>query len=698
MQQTHGPEKLAVLGGGIAALSAVYELTDAPDWRERFAITVYQMGWRLGGKGASGRNPAAGDRIEEHGLHILMGFYENTHRLLRRCYAALARPDGAPFARWEDAFKPHDFVLHQERFQDEWIDWPVEQEILPGEPGDGGPIPTTRDYLLRLLDYVEAQYEGSSIVELGDDAAPAPMDPLTAAQLARLAKFADLAAAPAPRAGLTLARQLLVASDDDHALVVALLDRFRRWYGAALGPLRTCHTKAFQAWVAADYALTIARGMLCDRVLHSGFDPLDDEDFTQWMRRHGAGEQTLRSALCKAIYVLAFAYRDGREDRADIGAGTGLRTILRLTFGYKRSVFWLMQAGMGEVVFAPLYLVLRRRGVRFAFFHRVQRLRLDAAGHGVEAIEVAEQATPRGEYEPLFDVDGLPCWPCEPHHDQLFEGAALRAGGINLESWWAPWQDPRTRLLRRGVDFDRVLLGIPVSCLRELCAEIVERDPRWRAMIDGLSAIQTQGVQLWLRGDASALGWVMPRAVASNGDAPLNVWADMTHLLPREHWRDGGGAPGHLLYFCGAMETAAHVPGRSDSDFPAREAARTRESMRRWLVANTARTLPGAIDPHGEFAWALLLDPSDRTGPARLAAQVARANIDPTELYILSVQGSLRHRLRCDESGLDNLVLTGDWLRNGLNIGCIESAVMSGMQAARALSGTAIEVVGEHDR
>ena len=42
------------------------------------------MGWRLGGKGASGRGVA--DRIEEHGLHLWMGFYENAFRLMRDCY------------------------------------------------------------------------------------------------------------------------------------------------------------------------------------------------------------------------------------------------------------------------------------------------------------------------------------------------------------------------------------------------------------------------------------------------------------------------------------------------------------------------------------------------------------------------------------------------------------------------------------
>src|ERR1700743_2725648 len=72
-----GKQKIAVLGGGMAALTAVFELTSLPGHDELYEITVYQMGFRLGGKGASGRNRAASDRIEEHGLHILMGFYHN---------------------------------------------------------------------------------------------------------------------------------------------------------------------------------------------------------------------------------------------------------------------------------------------------------------------------------------------------------------------------------------------------------------------------------------------------------------------------------------------------------------------------------------------------------------------------------------------------------------------------------------------
>ena len=55
--------RVAVLGGGLGAMSAAFDLTRTPALRERFEVTVYQQGWRLGGKGASGRNRLAGERI-----------------------------------------------------------------------------------------------------------------------------------------------------------------------------------------------------------------------------------------------------------------------------------------------------------------------------------------------------------------------------------------------------------------------------------------------------------------------------------------------------------------------------------------------------------------------------------------------------------------------------------------------------------
>jgi uncharacterized protein with NAD-binding domain and iron-sulfur cluster len=108
-------KKVAILGGGVSALTTALELSAEADWQERYEITVYQMGWRLGGKGASSRNEAANGRIEEHGLHIWLGFYENAFAVIRRCYEELGRPAGTPLATWTDAFKPHSYISSKSR-------------------------------------------------------------------------------------------------------------------------------------------------------------------------------------------------------------------------------------------------------------------------------------------------------------------------------------------------------------------------------------------------------------------------------------------------------------------------------------------------------------------------------------------------------------------------------------------------------
>ncbi|HEV7882041.1 MAG TPA: FAD-dependent oxidoreductase, partial [Solirubrobacteraceae bacterium] len=80
--------RIAILGGGMAGLTAAWSLSD-PATREDVEITVYQRGWRLGGKGASGRGPHG--RIEEHGLHVWLGYYDNAFRVMREVYEELDR-------------------------------------------------------------------------------------------------------------------------------------------------------------------------------------------------------------------------------------------------------------------------------------------------------------------------------------------------------------------------------------------------------------------------------------------------------------------------------------------------------------------------------------------------------------------------------------------------------------------------------
>ena len=97
-------QKVAILGGGSASCSAALALTDQPGWKERYDVTIYQLGWRLGGKAASGRNRDYGHRIEEITGRILTRNYLNFKRFLRSVYEELDRPEGVPIRTFHDAF------------------------------------------------------------------------------------------------------------------------------------------------------------------------------------------------------------------------------------------------------------------------------------------------------------------------------------------------------------------------------------------------------------------------------------------------------------------------------------------------------------------------------------------------------------------------------------------------------------------
>src|SRR5260370_25522304 len=103
-------QRIAIVGGGMAALATAFELTQRGDLQERFDITIYQMGWRLGGKGATGRDHEG--RVVDHGLHIWFGCYENAFRMLRTAYKEWGPCNGQKIKSCEDALKPqHDSAI-----------------------------------------------------------------------------------------------------------------------------------------------------------------------------------------------------------------------------------------------------------------------------------------------------------------------------------------------------------------------------------------------------------------------------------------------------------------------------------------------------------------------------------------------------------------------------------------------------------
>lgn len=197
-----------------------------------------------------------------------------------------------------------------------------------------------------------------------------------------------------------------------------------------------------RTFIPLDLFAAVARGLLADNAFLKGLDSLDDYEFLAWLARHGASQISLSSAWVRGAYDLAFSFENGDSEKPNVGAGCAIRALFRMVFTYKGSVFWKMQAGMGETVFTPLYLVLRQRGVRFKFFHKIEALRpTSGPDKNIDGIDVTIQALCKNsEYEPLRRVGRLDCWHHQPDFEQLQHGEKLRGLGIDFESNWSGWQ------------------------------------------------------------------------------------------------------------------------------------------------------------------------------------------------------------------------------------------------------------------
>lgn len=705
------PRRIAVLGGGVGAMSAAFWLTSRPDWQRHYQIDVYQMGWRLGGKGASGRNAAMGERIEEHGLHIWFGFYDNAFQLMQHAYGELARPPGSPLATWDEAFRPHRLVNLTERIEDAWRVWSILTPLLPGTPGTPREATSSADGLADLLAWVVAWLSewnlrsgrplamdcgkpGAALLADAGLSSSEAHDALAVVELAHELARADAASGTTQhlQGVLALLRWLQAALHD--------VGDWLRQHGVWPDDIR-------RIYLCMDLALAVAIGMIADGVIEHGFEVINGAEFSAWLAAHGAQADSVGSAPVRGFYDLVFAYRDGDPSKPDIEAGTMLRGMLKVGLGYRGAIMYKMQAGMGDVVFAPLHELLERRGVRFHYFHKLLQMRPDAAGAHVQALDLQQQVRLVDGYRPLVEVKGLPCWPEQPLYDQIdpAQAALLQRDGINLESHWSDWpqryeqafgQPLPVRTLRRGEDFDDIVFGLSVASLADVAAPLFAASPSLLACSERIGAVATQAYQVWTTQDLQGLGWQCPVAqgeepVLSGFTEPFDTWASMTQLLCREAW-PAGLEPRGVSYFCNAFGVDAYPPP-SQHDFPARCADLVKASAIRQLEQDI-RALWTNVGAEG-FPWHWLVDPAHGIGVQRFDAQYWRANVDPSERYVQSLVATSRYRLRADESGFANLFLAGDWLKTGLDAGCVEAAVMGGMQASRAISGWPQVIAGE---
>lgn len=705
MANPDGPIRVAVVGGGCAALSAAFELT-RPEHNGQYQVTVYQMGWRLGGKGASGRGVAG--RVEEHGLHLWMGFYENAFRLMRECYAERNRAfPHARFASWREAFEPAPDVGVADRdfgSDSGWAFWMAHFPPGVGEPGDpatGDPLTVTaylRQAVMLIVELLRSAGAGETAPQAAGTAAGAPGPEALASSINALLRYGQLATTAAILEGGDLLRHAAEAFfpqffSGPGSPIAQLVESLSVAARRQLESLVEGDRELRRVWQVIDIILAILRGAIrCELAVDPrGFDAINDYDWREWLRRNGASEQSLASGFIRGIYDLVFAFEDGDIHRPRLAAGVALRGAMRMFFTYRGSLFWRMNAGMGDVVFAPLYQVLKQRGVRFEFFHRLRNVGLSpreaSDGPYVQTLEFDVQAKVKGsgDYQPLIDVHNLPSWPSQPDYTQLANGSAMKREGRAFES---PWERRRAgqKTLKVTRDFDFVVLGVSVATLPEVAQELIDREPRWRAMVQHVKTVPTQAFQLWMRESTAALGWPHPPANLSGFVEPFDTWAEMSHLIPEEAWKKPVRS---IAYFCSVLPDADPDAVSVTEAYHRRQRAAVREHAVEFLNNGAGVLWPHAVR-RGQFRWEVLAaegKAAGRRGAQRFDTQYWTANVCPADRYVQSLPGSIVYRVSPLDTTFDNLTVAGDWTATGLDSGCIESAVMSGMLAAHAISG-----------
>jgi len=669
-------KKIAILGGGLGSLVTALELTRPGVNLGKYEITIYQMGWRLGGKGASGRNAMDDERIEEHGLHVWFGFYENAFRLIREVMAEWKIPADHPWAtddpaeRWTRAFKPHSYAPLAEMRGGRWNLWNFRFGPAEGTPGDGSnPLDNIWDILhhlaRRLLDVAGRSHEWH---EAGAGAASP--------------RAVENHATSAGEIIVWLEKRAVKTVGSLWKSAVALVRRGIAWMRLVLLG-RTISAVVIEGWLTSpnesvrrlgillNLGWALFRGLVWNAfsIARNTLDVLDGTDLRDFLCRHGATREAVNSPLAVAIYCGAFAYEGGDPAKLRMAAGAGIRSLLRIMLSYKGAMSWKMQAGMGDTIFMPIYEVLKARGVRFEFFHVVRGLRLSPDRKRIAEVVLGRQVTlvnPGGGYDPRRSVKGFDCWPSDPLWNQIApaEVQQLQQAGIDLEDPDAKWPDRETVTLRAAAapadgGFDRVVLGISIAALPAIAGELIAANHRFRKMIERVRTVRTGAFQLWQKQDLAALGWTQDSPVLGTYLDPLNTWADMSHLLDREGHPPERGIR-NLSYFCGPVPDS--VPDGQGAEYVGKKSDE--------LLAELGRSLWPKFEPKLEVA------------------RYVRCNTKANERYVLTLPRSTKCRLAADESGFENLVLAGDWTRNQFNVGCVEATVMSGMFASLAISGS----------
>ena len=670
--------RISILGGGLSGLVTAFNLT-APEQQGQYDVTVYQLGWRLGGKCATGRNADVNQRIQEHGLHVFMGQYDNAFGMVQALYAEAAHP---PFPTWDKGYTKTPAMSLMEEVDGQWIPWVFELPVFPGTPGIDPP-PSFLTRAVQAIEYILHEFEGRHAALIAGHADAPWWRRLLDRVLGWFGRGLEAVGLDLLRAAAALINRLdpdpSLHDRDDHLTLADLLHRARVWIGGRIAAALVGDNELRRLWILFDLGLANLIGALRDGLLidpEANLEQVNRLDYRAWLKAHGAQQATIDSAPVRALYDLIFAYPEGNwQTWGNVEAGTLFLSLMN-TATYQGSIIWKFNTATGDLIVQPLYDVLKARGVNFQFFSRVDELVPDSAGAQIASVQIGRQVQLAGpDYDPLTTLpSGQRVWPDRPLYDQLADGAALQASGADLESRWTTWRDALLPLtITAGRDYDLLVLAIPPAAHPDICAQLITQKAKWREMSGALQTVATQSLQTWTTVNEAGLGWDDPAMVGGFDESNLNSWADISDVLATECWPAAAGVVGEQIA-CGPMPCPPDPPPASESGYPAAQQALADAAVATYL------------DSDAQTFWSKRFG---KGGPkaGTLASSYSRINIDPGERYTLTVTNSTKARMRTCDSTYANLFLTGDWIQNGQNLGSFEATTISGKLASRAISG-----------